>query len=43
MKITSYEEKEMIPPTDEENKFYEEQQICNICEEKFCTDEDDEN
>ena len=43
MKIISYEEKEMIPPTDEGNKFYEEQQACNICEGKFCTDEDDEN
>ena len=43
MKIISYEEKETIPPTDEENKFYEEQQACNICEGKFCTDEDDEN
>ena len=43
MKIISYKEKEIIPPIDEENRFYEEQQACNICEGKFCTDEDDEN
>ena len=43
MKIISYKEKEIIPPTDEENRFYEEQQACNICEGKFCTDEDEEN
>ena len=43
MKIINYEEKEMIPLTDEENKYYEEQEACNICTEKFCTNEDDEN
>ena len=25
------------------NKSYEEQEKCHICQEKFCTDEDDEN
>ena len=43
MKIINHEEKEMTPLTDEENKFYEEQEACNICEGKFCTDENDEN
>ena len=43
MKIINYEEKEMIPLTDEENKYYEEQEACNICTEKFCMNEDDEN
>ena len=43
MKIINCEEKEMIPLTDEENKSYEEQEACHICEGKFCTDEDDEN
>ena len=44
MKIINYEEKEMMPLTYEENnKFYEEQDACNICEGKFCMDEDDEN
>ena len=40
MKIFNYEEKEMIPLTFEENKFYEEQEACHICEGNFCTDED---
>ena len=43
MKIINYEEKEMIPLADEENKSYKQQEVCNICEGKFCTDEDDEN
>ena len=44
MKIINYEEKEMMPLTYEENnKSYEEQDACNICEGKFCMDEDDEN
>ena len=33
----------MIPLTYGENKFYKEQEVCNICIEKFCMDEDDEN
>ena len=41
MKITNYEEKEMIPLTFEENKSYKEQKACHICEEKFCVDKDD--
>ena len=43
MKIINYEEKEVIPLTDEENKSYEEQEICHICNEKFCTEEHGEN
>ena len=43
MKIINYEKKEILPLTDEENKFYEEQEAGNICEGKFCKDEDDEN
>ena len=43
MKIINYEEKEMIPLTDEENKSYEEREVCHICIETFCVDEDDEN
>ena len=43
MKINNYKEKEMIPLTDEENKSYEEQQICHICKKKFCLDETDES
>ena len=33
----------MIPLTKEENKSYEEQEPCHICEEKFYLDKDDEN
>ena len=34
--------KEMIPPlTDEENKSYEEQKVCYICQKEFNTDEND--
>ena len=43
MKIINYEEKEMIPLNNKENKSYEEQEACHICEGKFCTDENDEN
>ena len=44
MKIINYEEKEMIPLTDEESKSYTEQEEAyHICEEKFCMDKDDES
>ena len=33
----------MIPLTKEENKSYEDQEACHICEGKFCADNDDEN
>ena len=34
-KIINYEQKEMIPLTAKENKFYEEQKECYICQIKF--------
>ena len=37
-KIINYEQKEMIPLTDKENKFYEEKEKCYICQKKFCYD-----
>ena len=43
MKIINQKGKKIIPLTKKENKFYEEQDACHICERKFCTDEDDEN
>ena len=43
MKIINYEKKEMIPLTKEENNFYNEQEICYICKEKFCMDKDNKN
>ena len=30
--------KDMIPLTDNENKFYEEQKECHICQKEFCSD-----
>ena len=41
MKIIDYEKKEMIPLTDEENKSYEKQNVCYICQKEFNTDDDD--
>ena len=31
----------MMQLTDKENKFYEEQEICNICQKKFCYDKNE--
>ena len=39
----NYEEKEMIPLTDKENKSYEKQKVCYICKKEFSTDENDKN
>ena len=33
----------MIQLTVEENRSYDEQEVCHICKKKFCTDEHDEN
>ena len=33
----------MIPTTDKENKFYEEQEKCHICQKEFCYDINDKN
>ena len=35
-KIINYEQKEMIPLTDEEKRFYENQKTCYICQKGFC-------
>ena len=35
-KIINYEQKEMIPLTDIENEYYEEQKECYICQKEFC-------
>ena len=40
-KIINYEEKDMIPLTDNENKFYEEQKECHICQKEFCYDKNE--
>ena len=41
--IINYEEKEIIPLTDEETKSYEEEKVCHICREQFCTNENEKN
>ena len=38
MKIVKKKKKKMIPLTDEETKFYENQKVCHICKEQFSTD-----
>ena len=40
-KIINYKEKEMIPLTDNENKFYEEQTEFYICQKEFCYDKNE--
>ena len=39
VRIVNYEKK-MIPLTDGENKFYEEQKVCNMCKKGFSIDND---
>ena len=36
--IISFEEREMIPLTNTEIKFYEKQKVCHICKKEFCDD-----
>ena len=44
MKIINYEKKkEMIQLTDEENKSFEEQNICYICKKEFSDDDHDDD
>ena len=42
-KIINFKEKDMIPLTDSENKFYKEQEVCHICNKEFCYDENEKN
>ena len=37
MNIINHEKKDIISLTNEEKESYENQQICYICEEEFCT------
>ena len=41
-KIINYEEKEMIPLTDDENRSYEKQKECHICQKVFSYDKNEE-
>ena len=40
-KIINYEEKEMIPLTDNENKLHNEQEECHICQKEFYYDKNE--
>ena len=40
-KITNYEMKPMDPLTEDEKESYENQKLCHICEQEFCTDNND--
>ena len=43
-KIINFKEKEMIPLTDSESKFYEKQEeVCQICKKEFCYDKNEKN
>ena len=37
LEIIKYKEEKMIPLTDDENKFYKEEEVCHICRKHFCT------
>ena len=41
MKVINTEKKEMIPLTNNENRYYESLEYCHICRKKFCNDKDD--
>ena len=43
MKIINYEEKQMIPLTDKENKSYEKQKVCYVFKKEFSTDQNNKN
>ena len=43
MEIIDYKKWDIIPLTQEENNSYNEQEVCYICEEKFCVDKDDKD
>ena len=41
--IINHKEKEIIPLTDKESKFYKEQKVYHICQKEFCYDKNKEN
>ena len=43
MKITNHEKKDIILLTQEEKESCENQQICYVCEEGFCTNKNKNN
>ena len=43
MEVINFEEKEMIPLTDDEYKYYEKKKYCHICKKKFWYDKNNKN
>ena len=43
MKIINYEKKERIPPTNDDNEYYDMQKVSQICKKEFNTDKNDKN
>ena len=43
MEVINYKKRDIIPLTQEEINFYNEQETCHICEDKFGEDEDDKD
>ena len=43
MEIIYYEQKDIILLDQEENNKYNEQKVCHICKDKFCTDKNDKD
>ena len=41
--IINHEKKDIAPISYKENNFYNEQEICYICKEKFCVNKDDKD
>ena len=42
-KIINYNQKEMIPLTENKNKYYEEQEKCHTCQKEFCYDKNEKS
>ena len=40
MEIVNFKKKDMIPLTDDENRYYEKRKYCHICKRKFWTDKE---
>ena len=43
LRVVNYEQREMIPLTDNENNYYEDQKKCHICNKKFWYDKNEKS
>ena len=43
MEIVNFKKEDMIPLTDDENRYYEKRKYCHICKRKFWTDKDNKS